>query len=153
MSNNNDIKQRIIRHLLSEKEASYRNMIRMQQSDTSLAAKTNEESENMFEDGKVGQSLNRVEARSGVVEALQADIDMLSGLDSVTPTEEIQLGDIVETDQGNFFVAVAADKFEIDGVSYHGISTESPLFKKLIGRKNGDTVSVNGNDFTVKNSF
>lgn len=146
-------KANIIKYLLAEKEASYQNMMAMQQSEVNAAEKSADEDDNLFDDGKTGQVLNRVEARASVVEALQRDINLLNGLDSVEATEEVQLGDVIETDRGNFFVAVAADEFTVDGVSYHGISTASPLYQALRGKRNGDQVSVNGNTFTLQNSY
>jgi len=86
------------------------------------------------------------------VEALQNDINILSGLDTVEPTPEIQLGDIIETDKGNFFVAVPADEFEVSGVKYRGISVDSPLFQALRGKKNGNKMEVNNNGFILRNS-
>lgn len=148
-----DLKQAIISHLLAEKESSYHNMMRMQQSEVDAAEKSNEAGDNMFEGGKPAQVLDRVEARSSVVEALQQDINLLNGLDSIEPNEEIQLGDLIETDKGNFFVAVAADEFTVNGTVYRGISTDSPLFRALAGKRNGDTVMVSGHTFTLKNSY
>lgn len=147
------LKKAIISYLLKEKEASYKNMMAMQSSEVAAAEKTNEAGDNQFQGGKTGQVLNRVEARASVVEALQRDINILSGLDSVEPTPEIQLGDIVETDKGNFFVAVSADEFEIGGVKYRGISVESPLYQALRGKKNNDKVIVNNNSFILRNSY
>ena len=117
------------------------------------ARKTNEEGDNMFDGGKSDQVLNRVSGRAPVIEALQNDINILSGLDSIEPTGQIQLGDVIETNQGNFFAAVAADEFTIDGKKYRGISTDSPLFRALLGKQNGDTVTVNDNVFELINSY
>lgn len=153
MSNSNETKAAIIAHLLKEKEASYRNMISMQESEVNAAEKANEADDSMYEGGKSDQTLNRVEARSSVVEALQKEIDLLSGLSSITPTGEVQLGDVVETDQGNFFVAVPSDEFTIDGKTYRGISTDSPLYLALRGKKNGEVAMVSDNAFTLRNSY
>ena len=147
------LKKAIISHLLEEKEASYRNMMAMQKAEVAAAEKTNEAGDSQFQGGKTGQVLNRVEARASVVEALQKDINILSGLDSVEPTPEIQLGDVIETNLGNFFVAVPADEFAIAGVKYRGISVDSPLFQALRGKKNGDKVIVNNNSFILQNSY
>ncbi|WP_020571778.1 hypothetical protein [Neolewinella persica] len=153
MHNNLDnLKKAIIAYLLEEKEASYRNMMAMQKAEVAASEKTNEAGDSQFQGGKTGQVLNRVEARASVVEALQNDINILSGLDSVEPTPEIQLGDVVETDKGNFFVAVPSEEFEIAGVKYRGISVESPLFQALRGKKNGEKVIVNNNSFVLLNS-
>lgn len=149
----NNTKKAIIAHLLEEKEASYKNMMAMQKSEVAGAEKVSEGGDGQFQGGKTGQVLNRVEARASVVEALQRDIDILSGLDSIKPTEEIQLGDVIETDKGNFFVAVPADEFTVGGKSYRGISTESPLFQALKGKKDGDSVILNENKFTLTSSY
>ncbi|THH39456.1 hypothetical protein [Neolewinella litorea] len=146
-------KQAVAAQLLTIKENSYQNMLAMQNADLAEAEETNEETENLFEDGKVDQSINRVEARSSVVEALQHEIRMLANIDSIEPTEEIQLGDIVETDRGLFFVGAASDEFEVNGKKYRGISTESPLYKAMRGKHNGDTVEVNGTKFRIINSY
>jgi len=153
MSDQNKTKQAIIKHLLEEKEASYRNMMEMQQSEVASAEKTGDAGDAMFGEGKTGQVLGRVEARSSVVEALQRDINILTGLGSIEANDQIQLGDVVETDKGNFFVAVAADEFTVDGKKYRGISTDSPLFKALLGKKDGDVAVVNDNRFKLMKSY
>ena len=146
-------KKAVAAQLLAIKENSYQNMMSIQQADMAEAEDTNENEHNMFEDGKVDQSLNRVEARSQVVDALQHDINVLSNIDEIEPTEEIQLGDIIVTDKGNFYVAAASDEFEVDGKKYRGISTSSPLFRALLGKHNGDTVDLNGTTFTLQDSY
>ncbi len=146
-------KKAVATHLLTMKENSYKNMMEIQVSDMDEAETTNDNVHNMFEDGKVDQSLNRVEARSSVVEALQHDINVLSNLEDIEPTAEIQLGDIIETDKGNFFVGAASDAFEVNGKSYRGISVDSPLYLALRGKHNGDSVEINGATYTLKNSY
>lgn len=146
-------KKKIISYLIEQKTASYQSMMKMQQKDMRVAEKNNEEEDGIFDGGKTGQSLNRVESRASVVEALQAEIDLLNGLDSIEANEEIQLGDVIETSMGTFFVAVPEEEFEIDGVKLRGISTDSPLFQALAGGKNGDKIDVNGNEFELVNSY
>ena len=148
-----DEKHAVAAQLLVIKENSYQNMMAMQTADMDEAEETNEEEQNRYEDGKVDQSINRVEARSSVVEALQHDIRVLQNLDDIEPTEEIQLGDIIETDRGYFFVGAASDEFEVNGRKYRGISVESPLYLALRGKHNGDSVEVNGSSFKLINSY
>lgn len=146
-------KSKIIAYLLKDKEASYRNMMKSQQADLEEAEETNDAHESLFEGGKVDQSLHRVEARSSAVEALQREIDLLNGLDSIEANENIQLGDVIFTDRGTFFVAVPEEAFTIDGVTLRGISTASPLFRALAGKSDGDVVEVNGSKFTLISSY
>lgn len=146
-------KKKIIAYLIEQKTASYDSMMKMQQSDMAGAEKNNEEEDGMFDSGKTGQSLNRVESRSSVVEALQDEITLLRGLDSIEANERLQLGDVIETDKGNFFVAVPEEEFTVEGVSFRGISTDSPLFQALADKKNGEKAEVNGNQFLLRNSY
>lgn len=149
----NKLKEAIIAHLLEVKEASYRNMMAIQKAEVEASEKNSSEGDSQAQSSGTGEVLERVEARSSVVEALQNDINILSGLGSIEPTPEIQLADVIETNLGNFFVAVPSDEFEIDGVKYRGISVDSPLFQALLGKKNGDTVIVNNNSFILQNSY
>ena len=146
-------KEAIVNHLLKEKQDSLDNIMRMQRLDNGEAREEQEHHTNMFEDGKIDQARNRITARSSVADALVNDIRILKGIDSIEPTEEIQLGDVIHTDHGKFFVAVASEPFTIEGMDYQGISTESPLFKALLGKHNGDRGSVNDNEYTLKKSF
>ncbi|WP_168038589.1 GreA/GreB family elongation factor [Neolewinella antarctica] len=146
-------KDAIVKQITKMKQESLDNIMKMQRMDNQEAKKETEDGMNMFEDGKVDQARNRVTARSSVADALAQDINLLKGINTITPTEEIQMGDVVHTDKGKFFVACASDAFTIEGEKYIGISTESPLFRALLGKHDGDTVTVNGNDFKLKKSF
>ena len=146
-------KNALVKQLLKMKKESLDNILRMQRLDNGEAKAEQEDHTNFFEDGKIDQARNRVTARSQVADALAEEIAVLKGIETIDPTEEIQLGDVIHTDHGRFFVAVASDEFTVDGQSYQGISTESPLFQALLGKHNGDTVTVNGNDWTLKKSF
>ncbi len=145
-------KAAIIKYLLEDKEKTYRGLMDMQMADLGEAEKEADDEQNMIEQGKIDQSINRVEARASSVEALRAEIALLRNLKTIDPTPEVQLADIVETDQGNFFVAVPAAEFEVQGVKYRGISTDSPLFQALTGKQDGDKVEVNGTSFHLLGS-
>lgn len=146
-------KQHIVAFLLADKEESLSSLLKMQRLDNQEAKVAMEQTHNIFEDGKVDQARNRVTARSSVADALQAEIKILKGIDSILPTAEVQLGDVIETNHGKFFAAVPSDEFTIEGESYRGISTDSPLFQALLGKKNGDEVNVNGQTYRLLSSF
>jgi transcription elongation GreA/GreB family factor len=38
----------------------------------------------------------------------------------------------------------------MDGMHIVGISTDSPIYKEMKGKKNGDQFSVSGNQYTIK---
>lgn len=58
-------------------------------------------------------------------------------------------GSLVLTDNGQFFIAVSAGSFSLDGKQYFVISPASPVAKVLIGLKKGDKANFNGKVFTL----
>lgn len=69
---------------------------------------------------------------------------------SVQLTDEtVQLGSLVETSGGLFFIAVALGKVEIEKDSFVVISPISPLGRLLVGKSIGDTVSFNKHSYQI----
>lgn len=149
-----ELKQAIVDHLMAEKKSAYNQAIIAQQADMGEAEETNQNEEGLYEHGKVDQAINRVRAKAQVSDQLAKDINLLEGImDHIEPTEKLQLGDVIKTDRGNFFVAVVSDAFEVKGHKFIGISTDSPFYQAAIGSKSGDVVSVSGNDFVIHEIF
>lgn len=147
-------KRAIADAILQQKKAAYNVMVQDQQGDLAMASETNENEEGLYESGKADQAINHLRATSQVTDSLEEEITILQGIvDHIEPTEEIQLGDIIETNLGNFFVAVAADEIEVAGKKYRGISVKSPLYQALAGKHDGDSVEVNGHQFTLQSSY
>lgn len=61
-----------------------------------------------------------------------------------------ELGALVETSIGIFFISLSADEIEIDGVEYCPVSIESPIGEALKGAKAGENVFFRGKSITVK---
>lgn len=61
-----------------------------------------------------------------------------------------ETGSLVYTDIGNFFIAVSATHLSIDGVSYHVISSASPVAKAMQNHKENDVVIFNGKRISIK---
>ena len=148
-----DLKEAIVAHLLQVKQEALDELMQLQSTDEGEAQAEQEDHSNLYEEGKLDQVRNRIEARAKVADAHAREINLLKGIHTIEPTEEIQMGDVVHTDQGKFFVAVPAGEFTVKGETYRGISTDSPLFRALLGKQDGDKVTVNGNEFTLKKSF
>lgn len=77
--------------------------------------------------------------------------DMASTIGTIHNT--IQLGSIVVTDRDTFFVSASIEEFEVDGMKFFGLSRESPLFKAMEGKKNGDRFSHNYSDYRIIETF
>lgn len=96
-------------------------------------------------------------------EMMQQEIDMntarlhqaklqLSALERVDISknyEQVQLGSLVYTSNGNFFVAISAGNFTINDTKYYAISIESPIGRLMAGKQQGDTFSLNGNQYII----
>lgn len=67
--------------------------------------------------------------------------------------QEVQLGAVVVTNKEIFFVSVSIERFEVDGLQAFGLSTESPLFKLMEGKKRGDTFTVGNDTYKIMEVF
>lgn len=83
------------------------------------------------------------------VQAHHAKIDVLENLD-FGPSETIQPGAVVSFNGRNFVVAVSTTRFDVDGQTYMGISTQSPIYQAMKGLAVGDTFSFNGREIKVQ---
>ena len=57
--------------------------------------------------------------------------------------DQVDLGSLVETVNGNYFISISAGKIIIEDFSAFAISTASPIGQQLIGMKVGDQLSFN----------
>ncbi len=61
-----------------------------------------------------------------------------------------QSGSLVYTNQANYFIAIAAGQFVVDGVTWYLISPASPIGASLKGLSEGDTFQFNQKGILVK---
>ncbi|QBF32992.1 hypothetical protein [Thalassococcus sp. S3] len=86
------------------------------------------------------------------VQTHHAKVDVLENIDfSVTDT--VRPGAIVTIDGRHLVVATATARFDVDGVTYMGISEQSPIYKAMAGLQAGDSFTLNGRDATVDEVF
>lgn len=67
--------------------------------------------------------------------------------------DRVERGTIVVIDGRNFVVAVSTSKFECDGITYLGISENSPIFRAMAGLKKGDSFELNGKNLVIDDVF
>ncbi len=68
----------------------------------------------------------------------------------VTPSATVESGSIVITNSGNFYIAISAGTLQAEGATYFAISLASPIGQKMKGLKAGDSFSLNGKSYTIK---
>lgn len=64
--------------------------------------------------------------------------------------QNVQLGSLVSTNNGIFFVSISAGKFSIDGIEYMAISFASPIGQALFNKKAKDKIDFRGKHFIIK---
>ncbi|WP_027421039.1 GreA/GreB family elongation factor [Crocinitomix catalasitica] len=76
------------------------------------------------------------------------------GLRQIKPDQKqtiVQLGAVVSTNLGSYYIAISIGKVDFEGQSYFVISPGSPIGQALFGKKKGDTAEFNGRNITIEN--
>lgn len=77
-----------------------------------------------------------------------AKIDAIENTD-FSLTDTVAPGAVVAFNNRHFIVVVSTTKFDCNGTTYMGISTQSPIYKAMEGLKAGDTFTFNGRDIVL----
>ncbi|MEI8278558.1 MAG: 3-oxoacyl-ACP synthase [Bacteroidota bacterium] len=97
-------------------------------------------------------------------EMMQQDIDMnqtrlnelgtmnliLEKIDITNNSMVVIPGSIVQTTNGNYFIAISAGQLKSGNTSYYAISSVSPIGSKMMYQKVGYSFSLNGKEYTIK---
>ncbi|RBW53001.1 hypothetical protein [Ruegeria sp. A3M17] len=83
------------------------------------------------------------------VHAHHAKIDVIENTD-FSLTDRVQPGAVVKFNNRRFVVCVSTTRFEVDGKTYMGISTQSPIYLTMTGLQEGDAFTHNGTEFEVE---
>lgn len=67
--------------------------------------------------------------------------------------DEVGPGAVVTLNGKHFIVSVATRRFECGGETYMGISRDSPIYKKMVGMKQGDTFEMNGVQMEIEDLY
>jgi hypothetical protein len=65
-------------------------------------------------------------------------------------SELVEEGALIETESYFFYVGIAVHPFKVDDRPVAGISTESPIYRAMQGRTEGETFSYNNKTYTIK---
>jgi hypothetical protein len=68
----------------------------------------------------------------------------------VMPSNTVDNGSVIITNSGNFYIAISAGTIIADDISYVAISLVSPIGQKMKGLKPGESFSLNGKNYIIK---
>ncbi len=63
--------------------------------------------------------------------------------------KKVATGSLVITDIGNYYIAIGAGKFDIEGTIYFAVSLTAPLAQIMMGKHTGDKIKFNDRVYTI----
>jgi transcription elongation GreA/GreB family factor len=76
--------------------------------------------------------------------------EKLVRIDPAFTSDVVAVGSVVITSTGNFYIAIAAGKVEVEGKLYITISPSSPIAMKMMGLKADQRIDFNGQAYQVQ---
>jgi transcription elongation GreA/GreB family factor len=101
---------------------------------------------------ETGRAMMQLEIEKNTVQLAEAQ-KLKQLLEQIKPekrTEKVQLGSLVFTDQGNFYISISVGQLQLDGKTYFAIAPTSPIGLKLNVHIVGDSVPFNNKNYNVK---
>ena len=102
-------------------------------------------SQKTLEINTINSLLEFAETELLVLETIRQTLD--------TKRESVSLGAIVVTNYNTFFISASLEQFSVEGSKYLGISTKSPLYFAMDGKKIGDSFEYKDKRYTIKDIF
>lgn len=115
----------------------------------------NEEEMDLSQQGFNAETTQRASSISDQLNFANEEMRLLNNMTPSIDSEHdyVQLGSVVVTDSKIFFISTSIEQFEVDGLKVFGISTQSPLFKEMKGKKKGEIVNFNKDSYKIKDVF
>ena len=102
------------------------------------------------ETGRAMAQLETEKLTKQLAEALKLE-QVLSQINPDTKHQQVGLGSLVTTNNGQFFIAASLGKVTLNDATIFAISNVSPIGKLLIGLKKEDSFSFNGKAYAIYN--
>ena len=83
----------------------------------------------------------------------QNDLDLLEAVPAYDLKPVVEPGAVVQTNTGNFFIAVGMNKVTLDSEAFFPISTSAPIFQAMVGMKKGDSFQFRDRKYEIKDVF
>ncbi len=83
----------------------------------------------------------------------QNDLDLLEAVPAYDIKPVIESGAVVQTNTGNFFIAIGMNKLTVSGETFFPISTSAPIFQAMVGMKKGDSFQFRDRQYEITDVF
>lgn len=85
-------------------------------------------------------------------EALK-DLAVLQQIKTDLTFQQVKLGSVVKTSEGNYFISISAGQLKIDNEVYFAVSTISPLGQAMLNKKAGEEFTFREKSVMIKEVF
>lgn len=82
--------------------------------------------------------------------SIQKMRDILAKIDSSKTSTVANLGAVIYTNNGNYFLSISAGQIEVDKTVFFAISLSSPIGNLLLGKKVGDIIFWNQKEIVIQ---
>ena len=134
--------QQLVQQMLADADAAIRAAQRAANEETKSSAG------DKYETGRAMMHLEQ-EKLASQRSAAQQLLSVLHQINPARVSDKVDLGSLVNTDRGWFYVSVGLGKIQVEGLSCFSISPAAPLGQALWGRQAGDQVLLNGNPIRI----
>ncbi len=114
-------------------------------------AANNETKSSAGDKHETGRAMAQLETEKLTAQLSEA-LNIKQNLTQINPTitnNTVVLGSMVYTNKGNFYMAASIGKVTIANEIFFAISPASPIGKLLLTKKEKESFSLNGNEYTV----
>lgn len=101
-----------------------------------------------YETGRAMMQIEIGKSQQQLAEAKKVKVQ-LSQINPQKENENIQIGSLVETNKGIFYISIGLGKITWNQQTYFCISTDAPIAKMLFRKQAGDSFSFNGQNFDI----
>jgi len=100
---------------------------------------------------ETGRAMLQLDIEKSSVQLAEAEkmAKVLEFVNIKTLANYVGLGNLVKTTKANYFLAISAGEFKIEGLSAYCISSETPIGKLLFGKTVGEVVTFNDNEIKI----
>lgn len=121
----------------------------IQEAQASANEETKSSAGDKYETGRAMMQLEIEKNSTQLAESLKLKRALLE-IKPEQSASSVQHGSLVITDSYNYYIAIGAGQFDVQGTMYQTISPVSPVGAKMLGLKTGDRFQMNGRWFTIE---
>ncbi len=94
-----------------------------------------------------------VDIHARQLETAQKDLNFIHQVDVTLFYKQVEVGTLVDSENGKFFFLTGLGLVEIDREKYFFLSINSPIGRVFLGKKAGDKVKFNEKEILIKDLF